>query len=406
MVDIGREYSTRHEADEGGTVEDARKADESRPRAAVRTMAAVAVVVAGSVAAVALVAQTEFPPGVRLLALGVACAFLIVAGRRRARPWTVVPDLLLVLWGVWLLPSVRVEWAIVATGAALGAAVGAAWSAAMHGIVVRTSAPRRPRQRQQWGGTGRGVVGAAVLLLAVATFWTGATSPTVTWFGGLVSHGPRTSNRIALTFDDGPNGRFTLETAALLDRYGVRGTFFLVGKAVAREPDVVRELVADGHLVGSHSYQHDAWRWLDPRYPELARADDVIREVAGVCPAFFRPPHGEHTPFMAHAVESQHLTMVTWDVSAADWATTNAAMVARRVLRHVRPGSIVLLHDGLDGNADQNRAVVLRALPRILDGLRRRGLHPVTLDRLLRRPAYQPTCGLTRREARRESPAA
>jgi len=95
---------------------------------------------------------------------------------------------------------------------------------------------------------------------------------------------------------------------------------------------------------------------------------------------------------MAHVVEDHGMTMVTWDVSAGDWATGDAELVARRVLDKVKPGSIVLLHDGIDGNIGADRTVILQALPLILDGLRQRGLKPVRLDELLGVPGYLENC--------------
>ena len=131
--------------------------------------------------------------------------------------------------------------------------------------------------------------------------------------------------------------------------------------------------------------------WLDPRYPELDQTQNAFERELGVCPAFYRPPHGSHTPFMAHVVSDRGMTMVTWDVSAGDWATGDEQLVARRILDGVQPGSIILLHDGSDGNIGAaDRSVVLRALPIILDGLQQRGLHPVTLDKLLGKPGYVP----------------
>jgi peptidoglycan/xylan/chitin deacetylase (PgdA/CDA1 family) len=84
------------------------------------------------------------------------------------------------------------------------------------------------------------------------------------------------------------------------------------------------------------------------------------------------------------------MAMVTWDVSAADWSNTNGQQVAADVLRRAKPGSIILLHDGLDGTVHANRSVLLTALPLIIDGLRQRGLEPVRLDQLLGRPGYVP----------------
>ena len=88
----------------------------------------------------------------------------------------------------------------------------------------------------------------------------------------------------------------------------------------------------------------------------------------------YRPPHGDRTPFLAQVVRDHHMHMVLWSASAGDWATNDAALVARRILAGARPGAILLLHDGLDGNPAANRAVLVRALPLILDGLRAKGL--------------------------------
>ena len=145
-------------------------------------------------------------------------------------------------------------------------------------------------------------------------------------------------------------------------------------------------------LRGDHSYHHDATSWLDPEYPELKQTQNAFQRNLGVCPVFYRPPHGSHTPFMAHVISDAGMTMVTWDVSAGDWATTDGDLVARRVLEHVQPGSIILLHDGIDGNIGADRSVILAALPQILEGLRQRGLQPVTLDKLLGKPGYLASC--------------
>jgi peptidoglycan/xylan/chitin deacetylase (PgdA/CDA1 family) len=229
-----------------------------------------------------------------------------------------------------------------------------------------------------------------VVLAGGLVVWTGANDPTVAWFGPIVRHGDRGERRVALTFDDGP-ATSSIQVADLLDAAGVRGTFFVVGKAVDARPDLAVELTRRGHLLANHSYHHDYWRWLDPRYPELARTQQAIRAATGECPAFFRPPHGQRTPFMAREVDRRGLDTVLWDVSAADWTVTDGAEIARRVLERVQPGSVVLLHDAIDGRPDADRSALLDALPRILEGLNARGLTPVRLDELLGRPGLQAT---------------
>jgi len=223
----------------------------------------------------------------------------------------------------------------------------------------------------------------------VFTGYLGAETPGATWFGGGAVHGPTEGGRVALTFDDGPNLGATEKIMAILDAYGVKGTFFEVGKAVDAEPKITRALYDDGQLLGNHSYHHDQWRWLDPRYPELERTQDAFRRAIGTCPVLYRPPHGDRTPFLARVVRDHHMHMVLWSASAGDWATNDARLVARRILAGARPGAILLLHDGLDGNPAANREVLVKALPLILNGLRAKGLSAVRLDRLLGTGAYQ-----------------
>jgi peptidoglycan/xylan/chitin deacetylase (PgdA/CDA1 family) len=233
----------------------------------------------------------------------------------------------------------------------------------------------------------------AVLLAATGVVvWQGANTHTGAWFGHQVSHGPRTGDRVALTFDDGPNSTATLPILDILDGRGLKGTFFVVGRAVAARPDLGRAVAARGHLVGNHSWRHDSKGWLDPRYPELARTQRVIDRDLGVCPAFYRAPHGQHTPLLTRVVHRQGLTMIGWDVSAGDWKARSAKNLADNIVAEARPGSIIDLHDGLDGRVDADRTVLVAALPRILDGLAAKGLHPVRLDELLRRPGYLDRC--------------
>ncbi|MHB8514607.1 MAG: polysaccharide deacetylase family protein [Dehalococcoidia bacterium] len=316
-------------------------------------------------------------------ALGIGVGLVSGAAGSHAkerRSWTDGPALL-------LAASLLVAGALVGVRALFGrdGAMGA--GAAYMALAAAAALGATPGRR--WPA--RALVPAAafaVLLPGVTAAYVGATTPRATWFGSLTSHGPRTGNEVALTFDDGPNPPYTEQIAAILDAHGVKGTFFTVGKALDKRPDVSRALMADGHLLGNHSYLHDAVRWLDPRYPELQRTQDAFKRNLGVCPAFYRPPHGSHTPFIAHVVADHGMTMITWDDSAGDWATSDGQLVARRILKGVRPGSIILLHDGIDGNIGANRSVILAALPIILDGLKQRGLQPVRLDKLLGKPGY------------------
>ena len=314
------------------------------------------------------------------VALGIG-AFAFAWWLARGRPaFTVVIGAVVVALSCWLLTQTTER--DLKTFLALTIGLGA-------GVVVGSlplpgtpdDAPRHPRAAR------------TLLVLAVASTllvggWIGANSPRERWLGPIVSHGDRSLPFVALTFDDGPNVRDTLKIAHILDSFGVKGTFFTVGKALDARPDISRALLADGQLLGNHSYHHDQWRWLDPRYPELERTQAAFRRRLDVCPTFYRPPHGQHTPLMSYQLARKHMTMVGWDTSATDFATTDGPLVARRILEHVRRGSIIVLHDGIDGNLTADRSVLIAALPIILRGLTARGLRVVPLTQLLDIPGY------------------
>jgi peptidoglycan/xylan/chitin deacetylase (PgdA/CDA1 family) len=326
-----------------------------------------------------LLAQASYPVAAWIIAptLGVGVGLVMPTGRRRF-------DALMLGAGA----------ASAATLAALDRGVGRDAAMAVGAMVAAVAAIQAAFVLRRASMQARTIVtGLAALLLAFGTAsYIGATTPSATWFGSLISHGPRDRSEVAITFDDGPDPPFTLEIRDILDQHGAKGTFFTVGKALDARPDVSKALLDDGHLLGNHSYHHDAVGWLDPAYPELQDTQDAFKQNLGVCPALYRPPHGSHTPFMARVVSDHGMTMVTWDVSAADWATRDGQLVSRRVLDKVRPGSIILLHDGIDGKIGADRTVILEALPLILEGLEQRGLKPVTLDKLLGVPGYLEQC--------------
>ena len=227
------------------------------------------------------------------------------------------------------------------------------------------------------------------------TAYFGASTVSAQWFGGGVTHGPRNSGEVAITFDDEPNSVATPQIMNILDAAHVHATFFVVGQALERQPGIVRTLYRHGHLVANHSFHRDEWRWLDPRYPELERAQDAFQKEIGTCPAWFRPPNGERTPFMARVVHRHGMRMAMWDVSASDSPHQTPAEIVQRVLHGARSGSIIDLRDGIDGASAANKQALVQALPGILDGLRSMHLKAVRLDQLIGGPAYTSCSGHT-----------
>jgi len=340
------------------------------------------VLVGPLLAAIAAVLYVVTPSGVATVVIAVVAG--AGAGIAVPRPWRP---------GAWVaLGALAGAVSVVAVGrwagTRWGVTVAVAATAVAASVALAVDRPRAPAPRTRWGWA----VPIAFLVVAAALLgWTGANDPQLSWFGAVTSRGPR-DDRVAITFDDGPNDTATLAVRDVLDEHGVKATFFLVGRALDARPDIARALYDDGMLLGNHSYHHDQWRWLDPRYPELARTQAAFARQLGVCPRFYRPPHGQRTPFVSLAVHDRGMSTVTWNVSAGDWATDDPALIASRVLRRVRPGSIILLHDGLDGRVTADRSVIVAALPRILDGLAKRGLRPVRLDDLLGGPGYLDHC--------------
>jgi peptidoglycan/xylan/chitin deacetylase (PgdA/CDA1 family) len=208
------------------------------------------------------------------------------------------------------------------------------------------------------------------------------------WPEGIVSRVEDQPGMIALTFDDGPNVSATPLVREILNSHGALGTFFTVGKALDAEPALTLDLLRDGHVIANHSYNHDLRTWLSPETDELAISQDVFGRRTGVRPVYFRPPFGLLTRDFRRRIEAAGLICVTWDVAVEDWRLDDAAEIARRVLDAARPGSIVLLHDGHEGDVDADRTVIVDALPLILAGLRAKSLEPVGLDTLLEKRAY------------------
>ena len=310
------------------------------------------------------------------LELAVACGALTWAGMR-------LPDRIAGLMLAAVVAAGAAIWLMVSENAAIALVIAASGT-----LAASRFAARRRRSRRRTAGAV--ALGLAPGLLCFACL--GATLPAATWFGATVAHGSRDGNEVAITFDDGPNGQWTLDVMRALDEAGVKATFFEVGKAVEAQPQVTQALLADGQLIANHSYSHGRWDFLMPGYPDLGKAESAIHSVAGVCPAFYRPPHGDRTPLTVNSAGGNGLTTVTWDDEAGDWATDDPDVVATRILDNVRPGSIILLHDGIDGNPGVDRSVVAEALPEILAGLKARGLQPVRLDELLGLPAYNNSC--------------
>ncbi len=156
------------------------------------------------------------------------------------------------------------------------------------------------------------------------------------------------SDRIWLTFDDGPSQELTVPILEILARHQVTATFFVLGQRAIRRPDLVRRVFDEGHIIANHSMNHlDLARLSRADIGnELNQANDVIRSITGVKPRYFRPPFGRYNRKVLAEAKHQGLETVLWSVDPCDWASPGADKLLRATLDQTRPGSIILLHDG------------------------------------------------------------
>jgi peptidoglycan/xylan/chitin deacetylase (PgdA/CDA1 family) len=172
--------------------------------------------------------------------------------------------------------------------------------------------------------------------------------------------------RIAyLTFDDGPTTAMTRRLLDLLARFDAPSTFFLIGAAAERDPDLVRAVHAAGHTLGNHTFTHpDAWRTEAALVvAELARTTSVLEDMVQAPIRWMRPPYGRFTAAMRAWCRQNRQRLTMWDVGPGDYLPdATPAVIERRIRRHLRPGSIVVLHDNPKAR-DVTPAVLERLLP-------------------------------------------
>jgi len=209
---------------------------------------------------------------------------------------------------------------------------------------------------------------------------------------GCVSHtavayrGGPDRREVAFGFDDGP-APDTIDFVHMLERNHVRATFFMIGRQVTAEyrPTLLREL-RDGDVLGDHTFTHPDLDDSPDVKGELSKTIDAIRGLTGYTPCVFRPPYGDYDQSVLRTAGALHLATVLWNVDPSDWARPGTPAIEQRVLAQVRPGSIVISHDG-GGPRDQT----LAAYPSIIASLRARGYRIVTIAELLGfRPVYVP----------------
>ena len=189
---------------------------------------------------------------------------------------------------------------------------------------------------------------------------------------------------IALTFDDGPDPVLTPRVLDLLDAANARATFFCIADAARNAPGLCREIVQRGHAVENHSFGHNAHTFpllgLGGFRREITAAQQALADITGVAPRYFRAPAGLRNPMLDPILHELDLKLVSWTRRAYDTRVLDAERVARRLIKGLAAGDILLLHDG---HRHGERAPVLHALPLVLRAVREQRLHFATIPQAL-----------------------
>lgn len=199
----------------------------------------------------------------------------------------------------------------------------------------------------------------------------------VAYVGKTVLNNPKVSEKVvALTFDDGPSPYTTPSVLNALKKYKAKATFFVVGQMVSHRESLLRRMVQDGHVVGSHTFSHPYHPAEEKAKYELKLTNQLIHKAIGVYPTLFRPPGGIMDSWTARLAKSEGLASVIWTGSSADTATTDPNRVYNNVVWAAHPGAIILMHDVKPHTA--------AAVPKILATLSKKGYKFVTVPEMLR----------------------
>ncbi len=207
-------------------------------------------------------------------------------------------------------------------------------------------------------------------------FWWACSMPSSTFFRPVLIRGSQQGKRICLTFDDGPAEQFTESVLEILRQQQVPATFFVCGRNAEKHPDLLRRIVAEGHEVGNHTYSHPFLYFKSRRRmaEEIDHTQTVIEKLIGIRPHLFRPPYGARWFGLVPILQERNMHLVLWSAAGYDWKKDVQGITAA-VLRELRPGAIILLHDGRETRpgAEIDRSRTVSALPAIIAGARRQG---------------------------------
>jgi peptidoglycan-N-acetylglucosamine deacetylase len=224
-----------------------------------------------------------------------------------------------------------------------------------------------------------------LLLFFVALCVAACFFPRMNFLGPVISRGRTGKNSVAITFDDGPSAVTTLAILELLDRHSVKATFFVSGVHALDHPELIDEIVRRGHGVGNHSLNHDPFVMLKSYrvlYREVSEAQRILRKM-GIETTAFRPPVGIINPKLHPVLNQMGLVCMNFSCRAWDAGNFRIRNLAFKIMRKVKDGDIILLHDTAPRRLEDTRSL-LREIDAILTGISKKGLRVIPLNDLIR----------------------
>ncbi|TXK77508.1 polysaccharide deacetylase family protein [Paenibacillus sp. N3.4] len=195
--------------------------------------------------------------------------------------------------------------------------------------------------------------------------------------------GSSQEKKVALTFDDGPDARFTPKVLDALKANQVKATFFLLGSQANAHPDMVRRIVKEGHVIGNHSYSHANLPKLsvDKFQNQIESTEGVLQNLIGYAPKLIRPPYGAINEEQVRWVADHHYLIVNWNVDSLDWKSLSSDQILNNIMLQTKPGSIILQHSG--GADSQDLSGTVQAIGPLISKLKAAGYTFVTVPELL-----------------------
>ena len=227
------------------------------------------------------------------------------------------------------------------------------------------------------------LAGAAATAAVVAGYQSMA--PTGQWYGRTFTGLARGTKQLALTYDDGPNDPHTLRLLEVLAKHEVRATFFLIGRYARQRPEIAREVVQAGHIVGNHTFTHPllTLKSVAEVRKELCDCRSALHDAVGEHSNLFRPPFGGRRPAVLRVARELGLEPVMWNVTGYDWTAPPSTVIERKVSWQIRGGDVILLHDGGHKQMGADRSQTVSATDHLISSYKSEGYEFVTIPQML-----------------------